>query len=398
MKITRNIAVFCAICLTIAGCRKYNDDYKVFLSDHEVTYPGLASNTHYNTGNLRAQLVWNPSPDPNIARYTISWNNGADSLKVDATTHDPKDTVKTIIPALRESVYTFKVVAYDIKGNMSVGQNINNVRVYGGVYSATLLNRTYDVVNPYELQNDGSVKVNFIKADSTNVSTTVRYTDNTGAVKERHLKKKDNSVTLPNYKVGSLIRYQSYYVPEQTSIDSFAVPEFDNLPILADKSKFQPLHLPSDISSAYGWELPNLWDNNLNEPGFHTPGQTLPFWISFDMGAPSSLIGLKVYQRMSAVYDAGNAKRFEVWGSNSPNPDGTYDSWTKLGTCVSVKPSGLPGTQKNDADIAFQKAGEYFALPAGTPDVRYIRIKILETWSGSNYFHAIELNFYKQNK
>ncbi|RYU90731.1 hypothetical protein EWM62_08785 [Mucilaginibacter terrigena] len=399
MKINYKALVLIVIVFAVIGCRKYSDDYKAFLDNHEVIYPGLVTNSHYNTGNLRAQLYFNPSPDPSITRYSLSWNNGADSMIVNATTHDPKDTIKVIVPSLKEYVYSFKIVAFDDKGNRSVGQEINNVRVYGGVYQATLLNRSYSLVNPYVLNGDGSVTVNFEKADSTNLSTTVQYTDNNGELKEGHLKKLSASVTLPNYKTGSLIKYKSYYLPEQTAIDSFAVSDFDEVPILANKSLFAPLRLPGDIGSAYGWELQYLWDNNFNEPGFHTPGQTFPFWFSLDMGVRSTLTGFKMYQRMGgSLYNAGNAKRFELWGSNDPDPNGSFDSWTKIATYTSTKPSGKPVGDNTNEDVAFAAAGEYFPIPAGTPEVRYIRIKVLDTWSGSAYFHALELNFYKQNR
>jgi hypothetical protein len=399
MKINYKALVLIVMVFAIVGCRKYSDDYKAFLDNREVIYPGLVTNSNYNTGNLRVQLFWNPSPDPSITKYSLTWNNGADSMIVNATTHDPKDTIKVIIPGLREYVYSFKVVAFDASGNRSVGQEINNVRVYGPVYKADLLNRSYNLVNPYELNPDGSVKVNFLKGDSTNLSTTIKYTDNAGDIKEMHLKKRDNSIILPNYKTGSLIQYQSYYIPQQNSIDSFAVAAFDDLPLLCDKSLFSPLRLPTDIGSAYGWELQNLWDNNLNEPGFHTPGQSFPLWFSLDMGAQASLTGFKIYQRMGgSAYNAGNAKKFEIWGSNSPAGDGSFDSWVKIGTYTSVKPSNKPVGDNTQEDIDFAAAGEYFAIPAGAPAVRYIRIKVLDTWSGSAYFHALELNFYKQNK
>jgi len=66
--------------------------------------------------------------------------------------------------------------------------------------------------------------------------------------------------------------------------------------------------------------------------------------------------------------------------------------------CESIKPSKLPGTEKNDADVAFAKAGEDFVMPAGLPKVRYIRIKVLETWGKSIFPTIGELSVYTKDK
>lgn len=398
MKTTFNITVICLMGLSFLGCKKYADDYKGYLNNKEVVYPGLAKNVGYQAGNLRAVLFWNPSPDPSIKNYVIKWNNGADSLTVDASTKDPSEKISVSIPNLKEYVYSFKIFAHDADGNVSVGQELNNVRVYGPAYRSTLLNRVHSTITPYVINEDGSIKINFNKADTTNFSTTVRYTNTSGAMEEREIPRDNSSITLPNYKSRTLIQYRSSYKPQVNAIDTFQVSSFDNLPIECDKSLFAALRLPTDIRSEYSWELPYLWDNKYGEPGFHTPGTEMPQWISMDMGIKASLISFKVWQRMSSLYDAGNIKRFEVWGSNAPAADGSWESWTKLGTYNSYKPSGLPTGETNGADKTFAEAGESFLLPTGTPEVRYIRIKVLETWGNKNYFHIIELTFYKQNK
>ena len=41
------------------------------------------------------------------------------------------------------------------------------------------------------------------------------------------------------------------------------------------------------------------------------------------------------------TFKAGHPKHFELWGSNNPNPDGSFDdSWVLLSEYESVKPSG----------------------------------------------------------
>lgn len=408
MKIINNIALICFISLAFWGCKKYGDDYKAFLEDKEIKYSGKIQAAGYNTGNLRAELFWHPSPDPSITRYVISWNNGVNKMEVAATTHDPKDTVKVIVPNLNEYVYAFVVVSYDSEGNKSIATEINNVRVYGTTYISTLLNRGINASEPYKFLPDGTLQLNFNKKDTLNVATTIRYTNNTGAIEERQLLAENNSIVIPNYKLGTTLQYRSSYIPELGSIDNFNVVQFADFPTIfkvtqLDKSLFRTYKLPTDINDEYGWKLENLWDNNDgtgggDPAGFHTGGSGLPQWFTIDMGQTAKLDHFRLWQRDNALYDVGNLKVFEVWGSNNPNTNGSFDnSWTKLETFTSVKPSGLPKGQLSDADRVFARAGEKFTFPAGTPQVKYLRFKVLETWGGANYIHLLELSFFKVN-
>jgi hypothetical protein len=403
MKIALNVTVFFLICFAVIGCKKYNTDYKSFLDHHEVVYPGLASGVTYHAGNLRTVLVWHPSPDPTIKNYVVFWNNGLDSLVVNATTHDPADSITVNIPNLKEYVYSFKIIAHDSDGNVSIGQDLNNVRVYGPIYKASLLNRGYNTANPYELHDDGSVTLYFNKADTGNVSTTVKYIDKQGATKEKSFIPDSGSVTLPNFKLGTAPQYKSSYKPAKNAIDIFETNSYDNFIkiygiVEIDKSLFKTNPLPTDIGSAYQWELNFLWDKSTNEPGFHTPGADLPIWFTIDLTNKVALAKLRLWQRTSALYDIGNAKRFEVWGTNAPNANGDWNGWTKLASFNSFKPSGLPPGQTTQADRDFAAAGEPFTFHVTVPEVRYIRFKILETWGGQNYFHALEISLFKQDR
>jgi hypothetical protein len=403
MKIKLTITVLLVIGFAIFGCKKYDTDYKKFLDHKEVIYPGLATGVGYHPGNLRVLLVWHPSPDPSIKNYVVSWNNGLDSVIVNATSHSPADSITVSIPGLKEYVYSFRIIAHDNDGNTSVGQDINNVRVYGAVYVSALFNRGYNTANPYQLNDDGSVTLYFNKADTGNVSTTIKYTNKLGVTAEKSFGPKDKSVTLTDYKLGTPLQYRSAYKPVADAVDVFDVKNYDDFPIIynvveCDKSLFKAYNLPTDVPSAYGWETYYLWDKSTNEPGFHTPGQDFPIWFTFDMGQQASLAKMKIWQRTSGLYNYGNPKRFEIYGSNNPTSNGDFSNWVKLGSFTSVKPSGLPTGQNSQADADFAAAGEPFAFPAGLASYRYIRFKVLETWGGGNYFHLLELTMYKIDK
>lgn len=169
-----------------------------------------------------------------------------------------------------------------------------------------------------------------------------------------------------------------------------------------DKKKFQEIHLPTDQYSAFSWNMPYLWDGiivnntNIDKPGFHTsPNGEWPQWFTFSLGVKAKLSRFKFWQRGSWVaFTDRNIKKFEIWGSNNPAQDGSWDSWTKLMDGESVKPSGLPMGQQSPEDLALVGAGEEFVFPENIPDVKYIRIKVLQTWSGAKSFYVMQVGFW----
>lgn len=386
----------------IAGCSKKNEDYKSFVENGEIVYPGIISKTGFMPGKLRATLTWSPSPDPNVVRYLIYWNNKSDSLSVNAVSHDPRDTVKVVIPSLNEYVYSFTVYCYDAKGNKSIPVDINNVKVFGTVYEGGLLNRGYNADKPYEVNEDGSVRLFFNTPDTINIATYVDFEDNTGAAKRAVLKPDDLSVLLPDYKANTPILYRSAYIPVRSATDTFYVTERDTFPtvikpVLVDKANFKSMKLPGDVSDAWGWVMTAAWDGVTNaDYGFHSADATFPTSFTFDMGVSVSLLNFKMWQRYSGLYNYGNLENFEVWGSNNPNTDGSWDSWTKLGTFTNVKPSGSPVGTNTDADRAMGQAGDRYTFSAPTQNVRYIRFKVIKTWGNTNYFHFQELSMYRK--
>ena len=66
----------------------------------------------------------------------------------------------------------------------------------------------------------------------------------------------------------------------------------------------------------------------------------------------------------------------------------------QLQTCEVVKVSGLPIGINSNEDIDRAQAGHEFLIPADAPAVRYIRIKMLQTFGNADYFWMAELTFF----
>jgi hypothetical protein len=88
-------------------------------------------------------------------------------------------------------------------------------------------------------------------------------------------------------------------------------------------------------------------------------------------------------------------KRFEIYGSANPNPNGALDnSWVKLGSYTITKPSGLPYGVENNLDMQTAVAGWDLDVDLSAPKVKYIRIRCLENWTGGTGLNIDELRVF----
>ncbi|SEO94642.1 protein of unknown function [Mucilaginibacter gossypiicola] len=276
MKINIKNIAWLLLLLAAWGCSKKNENYKELIKGSEIYYPGVIANANYRAGKLRTQLVWNPSPDPKIVKYKIYWNNKQDSLIIDATSHNPLDTVKVMVSNLTEGTYNFVVNSVDSDGHISIAKSINGVRVYGAIYAGGIFNRGYNADNPFTVDiTTGVVKLNFnqITLDSVtvNTKTIVTYIDNAGKTQTTFLKPTDSIVTINDFKFGTDVTYQSSYLPFRGAIDTFTV---------AAPTLFPRVRRIGDITSLYiknagypfyrsdngtgKWGLPKDWQYNSN--------------------------------------------------------------------------------------------------------------------------------------
>lgn len=167
-----------------------------------------------------------------------------------------------------------------------------------------------------------------------------------------------------------------------------------------DRLKFKAVLLPGDQPSTYGWIMEHMWDGKVGDQGFSSPGGTgvWPHSVTIDLGVTGQISRIRLYQRTGFIFAEGNPKKFEVYGCQTLDQTGDWDSWTKLMDCTSIKPSGLPFGQNTDEDVYVAKNGEDFICPATNPKVRYIRLNILQTWAGGDNFQISELEVYGDNR
>lgn len=165
-----------------------------------------------------------------------------------------------------------------------------------------------------------------------------------------------------------------------------------------NSDRIKPYNMVGDTPDAWDWGLSNLWDGNVNT-GFHTEITSGPWPHRFTfqmMDGAVKVSRFKIYQRNDDVYyyAHGNIRKFELYGSNSPNLDGGYDGWNLMGNFESFKPSDLPLGQISNEDKEYVANGEEFTVSPELPAYKYFRIKITESWSGGNFMHTMEIPFW----
>lgn len=202
----------------------------------------------------------------------------------------------------------------------------------------------------------------------------------------------------------------------------FAIDELDNstdtlsaqinpyLSTALDKSKFKEYKLPYDAPQVTnGPKLEYIWDglSEISWPKVSFTSQELggrnPHMITFDTGVESKLseFWYKAYPEfwwdssMTQWFYLTTMKRFELYGSLDPNPNGKLDdTWTLLGSYEVNKPSGSSYGNDTSEDIAYAEAGFSFQIENTSATVRYIRVVCLENYAGGTAQSMVEITLY----
>lgn len=406
---TKNILSYYFILGMIIGlvaCSKMDGTYHQFIKNGPVVYTGKADSVLALSGRNRVKLVWQVS-DPAITTCKIFWltNGIPDSTEINTGQISGLMSLNYVIENLPENSYNFTIYSYDKFGNASVPTEKMGI-AYGDTYVASLNNRQ---IKSIILSGDGlSAQINWYNSGINEIGTELKYFDPSGA--EHHVVvPTDESVwNLTDFEYASDMEFRSLYLPDSAAIDTFhteyAKVKLPKYIIKIDKSLFEQYYLPGDVNeNIYGtYSMPRLWDDNITGSSWYcsattgVPNRT----FAFDMGNSVSLSSFRIWQRfkdgIANAYNSANPRIFEVWGTNSmPDADGSWENWTKLADCEIVKPSGLPGNNLNDADKEALENGHEFNFADDSPQVRYIRFRIKETFDPKRiYVFFSELSFY----
>lgn len=384
--------VFILLSWTLLGCSKMNDPYKKFIEGGEITYTKKVDTIAAFPGNNRIKLLWVVTEAPNVTQYLIRWRNQLDSLLVPVS-NPLSDSTSVIVEGLNEGNLTFTIYTRDKDGHTSVGREITT-SVYGPTYHHSLTNRKIQRFS----SADGVFQAFWYQSDTTHLFTEVKYTDTSGVEKLMYFPADSTMLEFPgDYDPVRMIYLKSSYKPVDNAIDTFAVAYYDSLKatnIPVSKRLWEAVSLPNDAAArnpdnSMDW----IWDGL---PGgfpqiFYTDGVSMPCTFTFDLGEEYDQLTQMEEWGRSQGYN--NPKSFEVWGIADTTGASTLLLPTDSGWVDESLAKGwtlMAEVFRNDNGIAGWKTD----LAPGHPPVRYIRLRILETTTGSAAVHLSELSFW----
>lgn len=192
--------------------------------------------------------------------------------------------------------------------------------------------------------------------------------------------------------------------------------ETDNLPleeVQLDKSKFRTvIALPGDSPSHGSLTIDKIWDGNTVSSCYHGSGNDINRTITFDMGVVAKISRFKMWQRTESaawIYSHNNLKRYVIYGCNEITEEmrsggwedetgkvfPTFEGWTEIVNVLCHKPSGDTGKVTNE-DKEYILNGDEQEVPIDAPAFRYVRIYMLENWSGGTTAQIGEMTFWGQ--
>lgn len=191
--------------------------------------------------------------------------------------------------------------------------------------------------------------------------------------------------------------------------------ETENLPleeIQIDKSKFREVTaLPGDATPMSSLPISAIWDGNTVSKCFHSASAGADHAITFDLGQVVKVSRFKMWQRTESeawIYSHNNLKHYIIYGCNEitaemreggTEVDGvtypTFEGWTEIVDAWCYKPSGDSGQVTNE-DKEYILNGDEQEVPIDAPAFRYIRIYMLESWSGGTPTQIGEMTFWGQ--
>lgn len=380
MKLTYQLLTVPLLAAGMAGCSKMNDLHDKYLREGETIYVSRLDTVNLRAGNGRVVLRY-VNNDPKVAKMIVYWRTRQDSavLEVPPATGD---TLEAVVPDLAEDGYNFELITMNKESKFrSVPYEING-NVYGSRFQASLYNRGVSSRELIDAEN--TLTVRWLRAPQYAVQTEIQYRDLDGIERLHKVPPSDAETVLTD--VSGDVQYRTRFLPEPTAADTFSTAYEPLEPVvvegvLLNKSLFKrwnPPGLPYTGNTTTAWRIENAWDGGITLGFANNNNQ-----FTVDLGQTSRLSRLLINNRPESnlLYNHSHMRRFEIWGSATPDVTADFSGWVKLGAYESFKPSGASVGTLTEEDIRYaHTVGEKFYFPVTSPDVRYLRIVCQETW------------------
>jgi len=316
-----------ALILTALSCDNFMDVHKEYIEGGEIIYAPKVDSVSFVAGKGRLLCNFWLYNSPNVKSVDVYWNSYQDSLIIPVTPSAGLDSLSVILPNMEEKSYTFDVRTTDNYGHKSLWvTEFGNS--YGTTYEATLIQRR---VREVTLSDKGG-EITWFAGGAGLTRTEVRYPTISGET-ETVYTSADESVTFcPNAQAGATFDFRSLYIPEDQSIDTFALEWTEaGTPFPSifeyDRSDWKVIAV-SDETASDGGGMNTLLDGDLGTfwhsqwDGGNAP---LPHWAIIDMGSAKNIVRIDIYRRQGNT----DSKTVRFFVGNNPDPDA--GAWIQIG-------------------------------------------------------------------
>jgi hypothetical protein len=173
MRISGFILSICLFCFV--ACEDMDILHQEYLDRGEEIYTGIIDSLKAFPGNNRVKFTWQINSDPRITKTVIYWNEGLDSLIVEANRTQTGPIKMETLFSIPEGSYIFEFITKDNEGHRSLSSE-RTVEVYGEKYASILRNR---VIKSMNLNDGNSLRLVWHPTEATVQYATIRYTDYT---------------------------------------------------------------------------------------------------------------------------------------------------------------------------------------------------------------------------
>jgi hypothetical protein len=163
------------------------------------------------------------------------------------------------------------------------------------------------------------------------------------------------------------------------------------------KSKFSCLKLPDDFwEQMSSFNIERAWDSNLGTFWASAVQANdyitrFPRHFTISMGQKAIISRMKMYSRRDDAYRNQGVRKWQLWGSDNPPADGSWDNWRLLGEWEAFKPSGYEKdgavgdiTQDDINYVVSNGAEAEVLITEQTPDpyipVTHLRVRIMQAF------------------
>ncbi|MCG8475771.1 MAG: hypothetical protein MI784_09905 [Cytophagales bacterium] len=390
-------------------CDGMNEIHEKYLQGERV-YLGKIDSIKLEVGLYKVKVDWWLNQDPKIEKTVIYWNHRKDSLVVPV---GGKPQYSAVIENLKETSYTFEMVNKNKYGELSIAEEMSAF-VYGDRYMNSLRNRKIKKVNTYA----NKAVIHWAFSPSTSVDTRVTYTNMKGEASEYVVHADEEFTSLKDYKPGTEFSFITNYHPSDALHDFQCLQEgtgkfesHENGLFPLDKSKFRDKNMAFDIvdikAQCYEGEVRNLWNGKIADKDYYhndckndpedTPYDGKIHHFTIDLGDLIKLNEFAMWPRQGGYQDR-NIKHFELWGiadiegadTTVPPDDSSWEANSKGKGWVKL----LDFTGEKSTPESWKGSKDPFTTPIKTDQsVRYVRIRVLDTWNGGVATALSEINF-----